>query len=678
MSAAASGPPAPGNLAFDEAGRPWSPRYRDIYRSRAGAFEEARTVFVDGCRLVQGWRSRQRFTVVELGFGLGVNFLATLAAWRADPQRSQRLDFVSIEAHPLSRSELARAHEAIGATGADAEALRAHWPLALPGLHRLRLADGCVTLTLAIGDAASLAARLPVAADAFFLDGFSPARNPAMWSPGLMKSLARLARPQATLSTYTAAGAVRDALALAGFQLALVPGFGGKRERIEAIYAPRWRTHPAPPAPPAWPWREAIVIGAGLAGTATASALARRGWRVALLERRSAVCAEGSAQPLVADHLHLAPDDNPLARLSRAALLLQTARYPGQAPIGKLQVADTDAEFQRQRASLASLAFPAEFASVLEADAASDLAGVRVRRGGLWLPLCGAVDPLERCRGLLDLPPPAPANPGPREAGACAGDARLPSPAPAPDAGGGDGSIAWRPRSEVLRLERCGELWQALGADGRVLAAAPVVVLANAGEAMRLAAQSAHALRRVRGQTTLLPAQMLGGLRTVLGGDAYACPMPDGGVLVGSTFDDGDSLVPDPEADRSNLRRLARMLAPAVVDPETALLQARAGVCGFRFTARDRLPLIGPLPDEAATRACAAELGRNDRLPLPLMPGVYGAFAFGARGLLWSTLAAEILAATIDGDAPPVETDLLAALAPARFLKQQLRRRQLR
>jgi tRNA 5-methylaminomethyl-2-thiouridine biosynthesis bifunctional protein len=479
----------------------------------------------------------------------------------------------------------------------------------VPGLHRLRFAGGRVTLTLAVGDAGHLAARLPVAADAFFLDGFAPARNPAMWSAGLMKSLARLARPQATLSTYTAARAVREALEQAGFQPRLVPGFGGKRERIEAVYAPRWRTHPAPPDPPAWPWREAIVVGAGLAGTAVASVLAQRGWR--------------------------------------AALLLERRAFPAATPIGKLQVADSDAEFERQLACVRSLAFPEAFLQALDAYAAADAAGVRTARGGLWLPQCGATDPAERCRALLHAPQ-------------------------------GDGAIVFRPGTEVSRLERHDGLWHALAGDGRVRAAAPVVVLANAGDAMRLAGQAATALRRVRGQTTLLAPDALPGLRAVLGGDAYACPMPGGGVLVGSTFDDGDTLAPDPEADRSNLRRLARLLPPGGTDPEALAAHALPGACGFRFATRDRLPMIGALPDEAAARARAGELARNDRLPLPLLPGVYGAFAFGARGLLWSSLAAEILAAAIDGAAAPVETDLLAAVAPSRFLKQQLRRRRLR
>ncbi|HWS75496.1 MAG TPA: tRNA (5-methylaminomethyl-2-thiouridine)(34)-methyltransferase MnmD, partial [Quisquiliibacterium sp.] len=535
-------PPDPGDLGFDDAGRPYSPRYGDVYRSHAGAFAEARTVFVEGCGIEADWRGRARFAIVELGFGLGVNFLATLAAWRADPRRPDRLDFVSVERHPLGADELARALEAVGAGGADAQALLAQWPMPLPGLHRLSFADHRVTLTLAIGDAAGLAGLLPVAADAFYLDGFAPARNPGMWTPALMKSLARLARPGAALATYTAARSVREALGQAGFEVSLVPGFAGKRERIVARYAPRWRSFAPPPAAPDWPVREAVVVGGGLAGCAAGAALAGRGWRVIVLERGAQPAGEGSAQPAVADHLHVAPDDNPLARLSRAALLLERSAHPHSAPAGKLQVADGAAEFDRQTDCVRALAFPAGFLQALGADAAADAAGLRLSHGGLWLPLCGSADPVQRCLDLLRAP---------------------------------GGALEFRSGAEVARLQREGAGWLALGADGGCLAAAPVIVLANAGDALRLAAQQATSLRRVRGQTTVLRRGALPGLRAVLGGDAYACPLPDGSTLVGSTFDDGESLEPDPHADLSNLRRLARMLAPGDADPRSLL--ARAG-----------------------------------------------------------------------------------------------------
>jgi tRNA 5-methylaminomethyl-2-thiouridine biosynthesis bifunctional protein len=630
-------------ISFDPQGLPYNTLYGDIYKSRAGAMDEAREVFVAGADVVGKWADRERFTLLELGFGLGVNFLATLAAWRSDPRACRRLHFVSVEAHLADPASLARAHEALGLDGPDARRLRAHWPLALPGLRRIEFDEARVTLTIAIGDVHRVLPILSVAADAFYLDGFAPARNPAMWDERTCGALARRARPGATLATYTAAAPVRDALAGAGFDLSLRPGFADKRHCLSGRYAPRWPSFAPPDAAPAWPRREALVIGAGLAGCATAASLTRRGWQVRLLERRAGVAVEGSRQPALADHLHLSPDDNPLARLTRAALL-NAGETSAARPIGRLALAEKPEKRELQRAMLARLGFPPAYARAVERDEASDLAGVRLRHGGIWLPSCRMADPASLCAEWL---------------------------------GTAGRMLCARYDATVARLERCGDDWLAIDPTGDELGRAPVVVLAAAGEASALVGADSVALRRVRGQTTVLSSAAIGALRTVLGGDAYACPLDGGGVLAGATFDEDHDLEPTRDADLSNLRRLARLLAtPSDAEDwaETALASARPGEVGFRYVARDRLPLIGAMPDERAVRRNAAELTRNDRLPLPVLGGIYGAFGYGSRGLLWATLGAEILAAALEGEPAPVESDLLSLIDPTRFVRRLLRR----
>lgn len=637
---ARSSPRLHSDLDFDAAGHPVSRRCGARYRWR---IEEARRIFVEGCGLRRRWRGRERFSVVATGFGLGVNLLATLAAWRSDPDRPARLDFVAIEPDPLDAAELALAHAAAGIAGTDAATLARQWPRRLPGLHRTAFDDGRVVLTLAIGDAERLAGLLPVAADAFFLDGFTPERNPAMWTPGLITRLARRARVGATLAAAATTSAVRESLARAGFEGMQEPD--DDSEPIFARYAPRWRGAPPPPPPLSWPERTAIVVGAGIAGCNVADALARRGWRVTLLEAGDAVAMQGSGQPALAHHLHVAPDDNPLARLSRAALLFDRGQRPEETPAGRLQVASSDEDFENQLDCVRALGFPADFIGAVDRAGAADLAGVPLSRGGLWLPDCGWAGPLQRCQALLD---------------------------------SGAERIILRTASAVAALRRDTTTWQALSDDGRVLAGASVLVLANAGDAPRLAAQRAIELRRTRGQTTWLPGGLPGVLKTVLGGDAYVCPQANGRVLVGSSHDDGEALVADRAADLDNLARLAGMLEPGRIDPAALHPECRSGPVGFRYVTRDRLPMIGALPDEALVRADPEPWMRNDRLPLPMLSGVFGAFGFGSRGLLWGALAAEVLACAIDGGVAPLETDLLDAIAPARALRHQLRRRQLR
>lgn len=624
---------------------------------------------IQAAQFAAQWRDRDRFTVFDADFGVGHRFLACVDAWRTSARRPGRLAYVAVAPSLPTAQQLECALAAAAPDdGPIARALIAQWPLPLPGVHVIECADSAVSLVLVVAQASAALARVRCAVDAFLIDaddaldamgGHASGRGARGLDAMPLKRLARLARPAATVVLRTQAcpptlpaSRLADDLERAGFRMRAMDtttgGCDGTPPPCDATpilvgtYAPAWATFEPPAPDPVWPARRAIVIGAGVGGCAITASLARRGWDVTVFDRAASICAEGSAQPMVADHLHLSPDDNHLARLSRNALM-SALRDPCRAATsigvsGRLALADDAKSFEQQRVMLDRLDLPAEYACLLDAEAASDRAGVRLRTGGIWLPLCRNVDPRMRCREWLD-------------AHAARTEVRL--------------GVA------VARIARCDGLWTLFDTRGGVLDAAPVLVLAAAGSVPMLGGLSAVDLRRVRGQTTRLARAALPGLRAVLGADAYACPLPDGDVLVGSTFDDGDDLEPDPQADLSNLRRLARATGTAV---DEYLPHARSAASGFRFTAPDRLPLIGPVPDSTAIVARAADFARNDRLALPMLPGLYAASAFGSRGMLWSSLAAEVLAADIDGGPASLESDLLDAIAPVRFLRKRLRR----
>ncbi len=636
-------------IVFDESGAPVSSLYGDVFRSRSGARAEAREVFIDGCGLPVRWRAAQRpgtavarpFVILELGFGAGVNFLETLAAWRVTRPAGLRLHYVSIEAHPLARGDLTRLHECLECAGTNATHLQECWPEPLPGLHAIDFAGGEVRLTLAFGQAEHLLPKLSVAADAIFLDGFAPGRNPAMWSPLIARAIARRARPGAPFATWTAAAGVRDAFSQAGFAVQRVSGHGGKRHRLQGSYAPRWRGFPAPPALPSWPSNEVLVIGAGLAGAAVAAGFARDGWQVQVLDASTRPGSAGSGQPLAADHLHLSSDDNVLARLTRAALgpRRQLAMTPA---VGKLVLDRDAAQTEARTGMLERLAFPGSYARHLSADEAGTLAGIALPRGALWLPAAHVDDPCHSIAHWLDHP-----------------------------------AIRVHCAVRVEQLCRTGDEWSAHAADGTCLARAALVVLANAGDAVRLAMAPSIALRAMSGQSTWLPAAALPGLRRAVSGLAWAAPV-NGRILAGATFEAGEDVRLEPCADDSNLRRLARMLAGDENEAD-AFVRAWAGSLrtashGVRWTSPDRLPMIGVMPDEAGIRARAHELARNGRLPLPLLPGLYGTFGFGARGTLWAALAGVCLPAMAIGAPPPIEADLLRAIDPVRPLQRLIRK----
>jgi len=200
---------------------PVSRAFGDPYYSLDNGLAEARHVFLAGNGLPE--RFREGFRIAEIGVGTGLNLCAALAAWRASGQTG-RLYYTGFEAYPLSTEEMARALSVFAELRDVAASLIASWEA---GGTRIELAD--LSAEIVTGDARAGVPRWHGRADAWFLDGFAPARNPELWEPALMRAVAARTAPGGTCATFTAAGCVRRALAEAGFAVRRVPGFGRKR-----------------------------------------------------------------------------------------------------------------------------------------------------------------------------------------------------------------------------------------------------------------------------------------------------------------------------------------------------------------------------------------------------------------------------------------------------------------
>jgi tRNA 5-methylaminomethyl-2-thiouridine biosynthesis bifunctional protein len=590
-------PLIPARLSFTADGTPYSENYGDVYHSAEGGAAQARYVFLQGNGLPERWRGRRSFTILETGFGFGLSFAETLRTWREDAQRCERLHFVSVEKHPFSTGDLL----ALAKKYPGIDELAARWPMLVPGMHRIKFDDRKVTLTLFFGDVAEGLPQLSLAADAIFLDGFAPAKNPAMWEPRLLRHLGRLAAPSCTAATWSVAAPARAALEGAGFRVEKTRGFGTKREMLRGHLIPRVKE-----ALVAESTRSALVIGAGVAGAAVSERLASRGWQVALIERHAQPAAEASGNPAGVFHPVVSPDDSLFARMTRAAFLYLLHHWKnlaglGWARCGVLQMARDEQELASQRRALETLGYPAEYAQF---DAA---------REGILFPQAGWVRPRTLVDGLL---------------------AHFP--------------IEKIFGQEVASLSREENLWRALDAQNRIIGSAPVLVLANAAEALRLSPQDSIRLRRVRGQLTLVPA--IPQLDHVLLRGGMALPGIDGQSVIGASYDIDDSdhaMRADSHA--GNLERLEQMLPGSTKGLDPAKLDGRVA---FRAVVRDRLPLVGPM-------------GSN----------LYGAFAYGSRGLLWASLAGELIASQLEGEPLPVERKLAAAVAPERFALREKRKK---
>jgi tRNA 5-methylaminomethyl-2-thiouridine biosynthesis bifunctional protein len=247
---------------FGEDGAPRSARFGDIYYSLEDGLEETRHVFFKGCGLPEAWSGRQRFCVAELGFGTGLNIAALLELWSQTRAPAAQLQVFTIEGFLMPREDAVRALSAFPALAEFAEAILAQWPKERRGFHYMDFPQWGVHLTLALLPVEEALVAWQGRADAWFLDGFSPALNPDMWSEGVITAIAGHSAVGARLATFTAASAVRRALTAAGFAVEKRPGYGRKRERLVA----RWPDGEVE-APRLGP---VAIIGAGIAGACIA------------------------------------------------------------------------------------------------------------------------------------------------------------------------------------------------------------------------------------------------------------------------------------------------------------------------------------------------------------------------------------------------------------------------
>ena len=662
----------PAEVDFSDPESPRSPRFDDRYHGAQGALAQAAHVFLAGNGLPARWQERGTFTVLETGFGLGNNFLATWAAWRADPRRCARLRFVSIEKHPLRLADLRRALAGTSEPGLAAQ-LCAAWPPLTPDLHLLPFEDGGVELLLAFGDATERLRDLVASVDAFFLDGFAPARNPQMWGPGIFKALSRLAAPGATAATWSVARPVRDGLAQAGFDCRSVEGTGGKRHNTQATFAPRAPLRKPVARTGDATLRRVAIVGGGLAGAACAQALVREGLHCTVFDRQPqpAGAASGNAGGLFHGVFH--PDDGMHARAHRAAALVAARTYARAIEAGVAGRCEGLVRLTPEHADAAPLAealarsgLPSDYLQAWSAAQVQAVGGPAC--AGWFYPGGGWIAPATLARWWL-----------------------------------GDAAIAWRGGCAVARLERSDGAWRLFDAAGTLLDTVDAVVLANAGDATTLWSRATDAggralaiaadwvapLAATRGQVSIVAAATPG-LRPPalpIAGAGYALALGDGAVLCGATSSNDD---PDTDvrlADHAhNLRQLAaitgaHLQAPdsewlataAAADHLAASLVARGllhGRVGWRATAADRLPLVGAVPlQPAAGDAALPDQPRH----WPRVPGLFVAAGFGSRGLTWAPLAGRLIAAWI-ADAPyPVASDLVDALDPARFATRKVR-----
>ncbi|EJN26061.1 tRNA U-34 5-methylaminomethyl-2-thiouridine biosynthesis protein MnmC-containing protein [Pseudomonas sp. GM78] len=646
-------------IDWDDQGLPRSRVFDDVYFSDLSGLDETRYVFLEQNALRERFAALPaggRLVIGETGFGTGLNFLCAWQLFEQHAVAGARLHFVSVEKYPLSLPDLQRALALWPELKPFADQLLAQYRAIHQGFQRLVLDSGRVTLTLLIGDALEQLPQLDAQIDAWFLDGFAPAKNPDMWTAELFAELARLAAPGSTISTFTSTGWVRRLLNAAGFKMKRTPGIGHKWEILRGTFL-GWPAETPTPAV-AKPWfarptplteeRHALVIGAGLAGCATAASLAARGWQVSLLERHDALAQEASGNPQGVLYLKLSAHGTALSQLIVSGfgytrrLLEHLQRGVDWDDCGVLQLAFNAKETERQ-AQLAT-AFPSDLLHTLDRAHAEARAGIALPAGGLFYPEGGWVHPPALCQWQA-----------------------------------GQSNIELLTHHDVLELRRVDGSWQAWDGDS-LLAEAPAVVLAGAAEIKRFTFSSELPLKRIRGQITRLQQTASSrALSTVVCAEGYVAPARLGEHTLGASFDfNSDDLTPTTAEHLGNLQMLEEISQDLVARLGAHTLQADEleGRAAFRCTSPDYLPIVGPLADSQAFVDVYSALSKDARqipdIPCPWLDGLYVNSGHGSRGLITAPLSGELIAAWLDDEPLPLPRAVAEACHPNRFTLRRL------
>lgn len=641
---------SPARIEFDVQGVPRSLGYGDVSHSVESDLTESDDVFLQTNGLPERWRKAERFVIGEIGFGAGQNVLAAARLFLATAPDSATLHVLSVEKHPITKADIARLYPADHSLAPLAAELIENYPDMIPGMHRLELAGGRVVLTLLFGDAADMLPRVRARVQAWFLDGLAPAVNPQMWQPALFEAMAGLSVPGATFATLTCANMVRDGLTAAGFAAQTREWLDHQREmlvgQLERNHAERGEA-PWFPHGEAARTRQAVVIGAGIAGASIARRLAERGWSVRVLERHHHPAQEASGNHAGILLPVLSTEWNALSRLTslglgyaRRMLDRLAVKHPqiDWHPCGVLRLARNPHHAGQQLKIAGRLNLPADFARWVEPAEGSELIGARVEQPGWWFAGGGWVNPPNVVRALLDHP-----------------------------------EITLSTSVPVGRLEPVGGIWRVLDEHEQHIVECETVILANA-DGLNGLLPGALPLTPVRGQISLAPVTPAHRLKAVACREGYVIPERGGLHCFGASFAHGmHDPAPRLEDHVGNVERLTSIL-PDWSDMDAVDLTGRVS---HRCATPDRLPIAGPLHDAVAFRSDfeGLYLGWPARrfAQAKLHPGLWVTTGHGARGLVWTALLAELIASELNGDPLPLTDDLIQALHPARFDYRQMR-----
>jgi len=651
----------PPQLYFNQDGIPCSKQFNDPYFSLADPLKESQYVFLNSNNIIGRWKNKH-FTIAELGFGFGINFITTVNAWIEQPlSYNRQLHYISFEKHPVQPIELTRCYQQLKILTPLTENLLKQYPLPVAGFHRIELEEYNITLTLIFGDAIDCLKQCEFEADAWYLDGFAPSKNKALWSDNTAKQINRLTKLDGTFSTYSAASNVRTSFSNAGFDISKKPGFGKKREMLIGVLTKKQTVQKY--ALKHKPWlvsrikktagKRAIVIGAGMAGTFMSTALARRGWQVTLTDKKGSLASEGSGNANAILMPRLSVDHDTQSQLTLLGFLYSLRYFEmlqhfsddfNWQQCGAIQIPRDDVQRKRMQLITAQENIPELLLQPVSQQQANKLANCSIASEGWHIPLAGWLTPSLLCNSLINKY---------------------------------SDYINFTANTEVYCIEKQESQWVTYDKNEQEICRADTVVIANAYSANQFSQTHWCQLHPKRGQVSLIPEHTSNiQLEKIVCADAYITPPVNSHYVLGATFVTADTSTELRQSEhQENIAKLKKMI-PSY---ECRNLESLSGRAGVRAVSADRLPIVGPVADESSFKTMYRDAALGSTHQTYSTPnyhnGLYVASGFGSRGLAWIPLCTESLACSINSEPNPLSKNLLQAIHPNRILMKNLVKR---
>lgn len=663
------------NIIFQSDGSPYSSQFDDIYFDTNQGTSQSECVFIDGNNIrARLAKCPENFVIAETGFGTGLNFLLTLQIFQQLKQRQvqqpleapkdSKLRFISVEKYPLSKAQLSQSLSILPQLEQFSQQLLMQYPETPKGNISLRFLDGDVTLDLIFDDATlgltTLAAekhrRDSAIVDAWFLDGFSPAKNPQMWQAELFQQITRLSKEQATLATFTVSGKVKRQLIDAGFRVEKRPAIGKKSEMLRAVFQQNpqsgkgYQQRPIIAKP-----QHVSIIGGGIASACAAYALTKAGVKVTVYCQDFSVAQGASSNNIGALYplIHQQADDISLFYQHAFEQAVQYYQDISEQDYhfdhdwcGLLEISYKPALALRQQHIADSNIWPKKLIHSVDKHQASKLAGIKLSHGGLFFPKAGWIAPAQLVKQIFN---------------AAQATNRL--------------RIETGCKINTISQQASGK-WL-LHSDSETFSAS-VIIYCGGAQGIPLNMIEQLPLTSVRGQVSNMASnEKIEKLSTVICHKGYLTPANNKLHSIGATFQKNSfDIEPKAEEDQFNLKMLEQCLPGLTNWQASDIVSSKARL---RCMTPDHMPIVGAMPDIDAHKTQYAHLSKDKHWryhqPAPVIDNLYLLTGLGARGLCTAPLLADILTADICGTPYPLNNEQLFNLAPNRFVIRDIIRR---